>query len=71
MAKLDDQIDTIEIVTTRRTELTPRAQFIFAHCLIAIFPGLVQWGFKTPAICFYLQEKDEDEAYVSERGWRV
>ena len=37
IAKLDNQIEAIENVTTRRTELTTRAFFIFAQELIAIF----------------------------------
>ena len=68
MEKSDLQTCAIGFVTSRRDKLTPRALFIFNHVLIAIFWPLFLWGFKTPAICFYLQEKEEEETCVSSYG---
>ena len=51
-----------ETVWMRRTRWTYRALFILSPLLFAIFHCYSQWGFKTPAILFYiLQKKEEDE----------
>ena len=51
-----------ETVWMRRSRWNHRAFFILPLTLFAIFHCCSQWGFKTPAILFYiLQKKEEDE----------
>ena len=51
-----------KFVRPRRNHWNPRAQFISSIGLFAILGTFALWGFKTPAILFYiLQKKEEDE----------
>ena len=56
----------VEFVKARRIQPNHRALFILHVDLIAIIGSFILWGFKTPAIClFFLQANEEDDVLAT------
>ena len=69
LEKLDNQTSTIEIRTSKRTELIHRALFMLAYILFAIFQVEFSGGLKPPLFtCIYRKKRKTKMACLSVIG---